>query len=203
MHNLNISLPHVNKINTDFVKYDWYEYYEKGVEQKATWINIYYKVIDKLAQSSIRANDANSILSEHIIISHRDLDPKNVMWKEGKPYLIDWEAAGYINPYQELLEVLNYWSDNGKGELDKDKFIVLFHTYRRYMNTKTVDWDYVLDSGYASMLGWLEYSLKRALGIECINVEERILGAEQILGTIAALEKYDKQKSIIKIWLSE
>jgi len=34
------------------------------------------------------------------------------------------------------------------------------------MSTKTINWDCVLNSGYAGMLGWLEYSLKRALGIE-------------------------------------
>ena len=31
------------------------------------------------------------------------------MWKNDVPYIIDWEAAGYINPYEELIQVLNYW----------------------------------------------------------------------------------------------
>jgi len=28
--------------------------------------------------------------------------------------IIDWEAAGYVNPYQEFLEVVNYWTEDGK-----------------------------------------------------------------------------------------
>lgn len=31
------------------------------------------------------------------------------MWKNDVPYIIDWEAAGYINPYEELIQILNYW----------------------------------------------------------------------------------------------
>ena len=38
--------------------------------------------------------------SQNQVISHRDLDPKNVMWKNDAPYIIDWEAAGYVNPFQ-------------------------------------------------------------------------------------------------------
>lgn len=37
--------------------------------------------------------------SQNQVISHRDLDPKNVMWKNDAPYIIDWEAAGYVNPF--------------------------------------------------------------------------------------------------------
>jgi thiamine kinase-like enzyme len=148
-------------------------------------------------------NEANCKLSELLVISHRDLDPKNVMWNQDIPYFIDWEAAGYVNPYQELLEVLNYWTNDGKGELDKDKFMTLLNAYRKYMSTFGVDWDCVLNSGYAGMLGWLEYSLKRALGIESVDEEEKVLGAEQVIGTIKELVRYDNQLKILRQWLSE
>ena len=183
--------------------YNWRYYHEKGVEQKAAWVDIYAGVIEKLIIWTERVNDANIKLSEYRVISHRDLDPKNVMWNHGIPYLIDWEAAGYVNPYQELLEALNYWADNGDGDLDNTKFNIILHAYGNYMSTENVDWDCVLDSGYAGMLGWLEYSLKRALGIESTDEEEKKLGVEQILGTIMALEKYNNQMKTIMKWLSE
>ncbi len=203
IHKLNISVPEVEKGNIQPINYNWHEYYEKGVEQKTAWIDIYGKSIDNLNHWTSQVNEANSILSECMLISHRDLDPKNVMWEEEKPYLIDWEAAGYVNPYQELLEMLIYWSDNGEGELDKKNFNSLLNAYRSYMTTNHIDWDYVLDSGYAGMLGWLGYSLNRALGMESVDVEEQKLGAKQVIDTIAALNKYNHQKKAIKIWLSE
>ncbi|HKL80238.1 MAG TPA: phosphotransferase [Mobilitalea sp.] len=203
MHHLNISVPEVKKEKTDSVIYNWQEYYDKGLEQRASWIDTYSSMIDKLVIWNKRVNDANLRLSEHMVISHRDLDPKNVMWNRGTPYFIDWESAGYVNPFQELLEVLNYWSDNGNGELDKDKFSALLQAYKANISMKNVEWDYVLDGGYAGMLGWLEYSLKRALGMEGTDEDERRLGSEQILGTIAALERYDNQKKTIMEWLIE
>ncbi|MBQ6887371.1 MAG: hypothetical protein IJN54_07680 [Lachnospiraceae bacterium] len=39
------------------------------------------------------------------------------------------EDAGYVNPYQELLEVINYWADDGKGNLDKSYFDAIVKAY--------------------------------------------------------------------------
>lgn len=203
IHHLDISIPEAEKEEVNSISYNWEQYHEKGIEQKAAWIDLYAGVTKKLVIWTQRVNDANLKLAENRVISHRDLDPKNVMWNHEIPYLIDWEAAGYVNPYQELLEVLNYWADDGDGGLDKDKFNILLHSYCEHMSTKNVDWDCVLDSGYAGMLGWLEYSLKRALGIESTNEEEKKLGGEQIVGTIRALEKYDSQMKAILEWLRE
>lgn len=203
IHRLNIAIPEVKKENNDAIIYNWQEFLVKGKELKAFWIDTYAKMIDKLIYWNTLINESNFILSEYMVISHRDLDPKNVMWHQDIPYFIDWEAAGYVNPYQELLEVLNYWTNNGKGELDKDKFKILLNAYNEYTSTKTADWDCILNSGYAGMIGWLEYSLKRALGIESTDEEEKVLGAEQVIGTIKELERYDNQLIILKKWLSE
>ncbi|MBH1940011.1 phosphotransferase [Mobilitalea sibirica] len=202
MHQLDIAVPGVRKENSEAVTYNWQFYYDKGVQQNASWIDVYTGIIDKLNIWNKSVNDANRQLSEYTVISHRDLDPKNVMWHQGKLYLIDWEAAGYVNPYKELLEVLNYWADRGNGNLDKEKFLALFNAYRINMNTNTVDWDCILDSGYDGMLGWLEYSLKRALGIESTDEKEIKLGMEQITATIEALIYYDNQKQMIRNWFN-
>lgn len=203
IHHLNIIIPEVKKDNNDPIIYNWKSFLEKGKEQNAHWINIYSEMIEKLIDWNTRINEAGNNLSKFMVISHRDLDPKNVMWHEDTPYLIDWEAAGYVNPYQELLEVLNYWTNNGNGTLDKDKFKILLNAYSVYMNIKTVDWNPVLHSGYAGMLGWLEYSLKRALGIESTDENEKVIGAEQVIGTIEELKRYDNQLILFKEWLNE
>lgn len=203
IHQLNITIPEVKKDITDSIIYNWQEFLVKGKELKAFWIDTYAKMVDKLIYWNTLINESNCILSEFMVISHRDLDPKNVMWNQGTPYLIDWEAAGYVNPYQELVEVLNYWTKNGEDELDNEKFKILFNAYSEYMSTKNIDWDYVLNSGYTGMLGWLEYSLKRALGIDSTDEEEKELGAKQVIATIKELERYDSQLITLKEWLNE
>lgn len=201
MHHLDITVPGVNREKSESMLYDWNGFMVKGKEQKAYWIDTYAGIIDKLFLWNNLSNEANRRLSENMVISHRDLDPKNVMWYKDKPYIIDWEAAGYINPHQELLEVLNYWANDGRGELDRENFNTLLNAYKEHMSITKVDWDCVLNSGYGGMLGWLEYSLKRALGIEGADKDERVLGVEQVVGTINELERYDSQKKILRKWL--
>lgn len=48
----------------------------------------------------------------------------------------------------------------------------------------------------------LEYSLRRALGMEGTEEDERKLGEEQVLGTISALEKYERQAGTLLEWLN-
>ena len=40
-------------------------------------------------------------------------------------------------------------------------------------------------------LDWLDYNIRRALGIECEDEEERRLGIEQVLGTIPRIVYYN------------
>ena len=68
--------------------------------------------IPVVAALELQGKQVQEVLSQNLVISHRDLDPKNVLWHGEEALVIDWEAAGYVNPYQELLEVINYWADD-------------------------------------------------------------------------------------------
>lgn len=123
------------------------------------------------------------------------------MWKEDKLYLIDWESAGFVNPYQELLEVLNYWITDEDGKYNKEKFTALIQAYTENMDIFDVNWEVVLHCSFDGMLGWLEYSVKRALGME--GTEERKEGMQQTQGTIYELKKYEAQITQLKEWIDE
>lgn len=51
---------------------------------------------------------------------------------------------------------------------------------------------------FDGMLGWLEYSIKRALGMEGTDVKDRQEGTQQAKGTIWELKKYEKQMEQLK-----
>ena len=53
------------------------------------------------------------------------------------PYIIDWEAAGYINPYEELIQVLNYWIVDENQNCNKEKFDALMNAYRSWIDVST------------------------------------------------------------------
>jgi hypothetical protein len=50
----------------------------------------------------------------------------------------------------------------------------------------------VLNYGFKGKLDWLEYNVKRSLGIESSTIEEQALGASEVLKTIDAIQQYDR-----------
>lgn len=202
IHKLDISMQGIEKNTEKKELYQWEYYLEKGIGYKSQWYELFAKEVDNIVAWNKKIVESCTMLSEKLVISHRDLDPKNVLWNNRNPHIIDWEAAGYVNPYQELIEVINYWTDDGNGNIDKNKFVALLNAYTKHMNLENIEWDMILTSGYDGMLGWLDYNLKRVLKIECTNEEEIKLGEEQVKATILEMNKYQKKVRLLREWLS-
>ena len=182
-------------------KYKWDEYLQQGKDSDAEWADKAEDVLHCLKRWNNDALKAQKELNKNTVISHRDLDPKNVLWEDLNPYIIDWEAAGYINPYIELLEMLNYWCTDGKNGINKGLFDSMIAAYKKQNNCNDVDWDMVIAGAYKSMLGWLDYSFKRALGRETEDENEKVIGAEQAVQTINELKNYEQKAILMKEWL--
>ena len=141
------------------------------------------------------------LVQRHQVISHRDLDPKNILWKEDQPFIIDWEAAGYVHPAQELAEALNYWIAEPDGHYSREKFDVMRSAYAVHMDLSGTDWDAVLSASYAGMLGWLEYNVKRAAGLEGSAETDRAEGMMQVQQTLQQLHSYQQQMNQLRSWM--
>lgn len=170
---------------------DWNFYLRKGEEINSIWVNLLHENIEQLFVWSDKANRYSRILASEMVIGHRDLEPKNVMWFQESPIIIDWESAGYINPKHDLIETAIYWSVNEKGGIDKEKFLAFVGGYQKHFGIIDADWRMVLEHGFLSKLDWLEYSLKRSLRIECTDEKEQEMGTIQVTGTINALKQYE------------
>ncbi len=206
MHRLNIVLDEVKAEEGGEPMYEWNKYLQMAKKQEAQaglWFSQYEKSMKDIVAWNRAACDAQDMLTKNMVISHRDLDPKNVIWDGINPFIIDWEAAGYVNPYQELLEVVNYWADDGNGSLYKEYFDTIIEAYRKHVSLRNVEWDNVFAGSYAGMLGWLEYNVKRALGIEVSDDEEIRLGEEQVKGTINALYDYQTKVELLKYFIEK
>lgn len=181
---------------------DWNYYLQKGQENNAVWVNLLLEIINKLYEWNAQANKSVKQLASDMVISHRDLDSKNVMWSQDNPIIIDWESAGYVNPMQELTETAIYWSENDMGNIDKQRFFAFVGGYKKRYGTVKANWRTVLVNGFLGKLGWLEYSLKRSLFIECTDVEEQKMGTAQVIGTINAIRGYADMIYEIETWLN-
>lgn len=196
IHKADVRVPGIQAETADAPIFQWESFQKMALQQE--WGASFIQVIPKLKEWNQKAAEAAQILSARQVISHRDLDPKNVMWQGDSPVIIDWEAAGYVNPYQELMEVCSYWAADTNGGVDPEKFDALLQAYRQSVSLDGVDWEPVLAGGMNGMLGWLEYNLKRALHlIEC-PAEEQKLGIQQVEGTIRELYEYEAKSGTMK-----
>lgn len=181
----------------------WNDYLQQGQINKANWINSIQETIDLLYDWTIKANNAAQQLASNTVISHLDLDSKNVIWNHDTPILIDWEASGHINPMQSMTETAIYWSENESGVLDQDRFSAFIRGYKGRFGPIQANWRMVLENGFLGILGWLEYNLKRSLWIECADKQEQQLGTEQVTETIGALKRYAARISEVERWLDK
>lgn len=181
---------------------DWNYYLQKGQQNNTMWGKLLLEIIDKLYDWNEQANKSARLLASDMVISHRDLDPKNVMWNQDNPIIIDWEAAGYINPMQELTETAFYWSETETGNIDKERFLAFIDGYRKTYGKLKANWKMVLINGFLGKLGWLEYSLKRSLWIECTDKAEQQMGTAQVMETINVICHYANMISELEKWLN-
>lgn len=203
IHAADIKVAGMEKSRDCRIVYDWNMLLEKARQSNTKCFSVLEENIADIIRWDEHVVSALQQGFENQVISHRDLDPKNIMWKNDKPYIIDWEAAGYVNPFQELIEVLNYWIPDETGKYNKAKFDVLIQAYTESMNICNANWDVILDCSFDGMLGWLEYNIKRAVGMEGDRANDLQEGMQQTEGTVLELKKYESQTEQLKDWINE
>ena len=196
IHHAELRLEGIEREKAHRPLYDWQSYMAMADEQHVSWLPEYKAMLPNLTRWDRAATQAMEIVASFQVISHRDLDPKNVLWQGAEPWIIDWEAAGYINPYQELLEVLNYWGRDKDGNYSHTLCQTLLQEYAQYMDLQKADWSPVFACSYDGMLGWLEYTLKKSLCLEG-DGQAHMQGPEQLLAAYAELQRYDAQTEIL------
>ena len=142
-----------------------------------------------LYQAQQEYNAAIDSLPNRICISDGDMDCKNVLWKNGEPFIIDLECLDYGNPFPEMLQLALSWAGGDVCSIDPGRLHTFLTAYRAEYGEIPVDWKMLSGAGY-SWLDWLEYNTKRALRIECGDEEEQRLGLREAQETIRRIDYY-------------
>lgn len=182
---------------------DWDFYVQKGNEQQAEWAERLRNTIEDLYTWHRQAVQSSSLFTTNRVISHRDLDSKNVLWHDDRPLVIDWESAGSIHPMHDLMETALYWSLDEAGIVDRTKFFSCIQAYEQKRGRSDVDWQRILWYGYLRKLNWLEYILKRSLQIESASSADQVKGSSQVALTIKDLHTYAAQIPRLLTWLHQ
>ncbi|KWX72223.1 hypothetical protein AMQ84_26455 [Paenibacillus riograndensis] len=181
---------------------DWAGYADQAAQQDMEWSSLLLRNLDNLRAWENRVNTSFKLLLNNRVISHRDLDPKNVLWDDNRvPVFIDWEAAGLINPVQELLEVAMYWSSSDTGLPDKEAFLALIAAYLHQGGTILNRWLDALNAGFQGKLEWLAYSIRRSLRLEYTDEHDQEIGTREVTSTLQSLQNYAESIPVVLEWL--
>ena len=170
--------------------YDWESYINNPNFSKMAYKNVFLKNYKKYNSMLKRANQRFNATNKNQTICHSDMDPKNVMWNNDNPIIIDWECSGVANPERELLETALCWSGFLSNNFNEEKFIAIFKEYSKYRNIEDIEWYDVICGNLVGRFGWLKYNLERSLGIVSNDEEEIKLAENEVVKTIDEINRY-------------
>lgn len=161
---------------------DWNSLVKLAKEQKKYYYKDLVENIEILYEINKKTNEALEYAKSNLIISHRDLIKKNILWNNNIPTVIDWESSGYVNPTVELVQVCWNWANGDVGKFEFEKFGIIVNSYlQNVKNYKKEDMKKLIYANLWEAIEWLEYNLKRSLCIESTYRKEEIeLAEEQI-----------------------
>lgn len=191
IHNLKYDVLNLDDaIKTDKYEIDWLKLLAIAREKNIEYLSLLEANIHKydlLFKKCIKAyNENNNALT----ICHRDMDPKNVMWQDNEPTIIDWESAKLSNPNRDMVETALNWSGFLSNTFQKQKFLAVLNGYTKYRKISFVNWHEVIIGNLIGRFGWLEYNLKRSLGIKSNDVEEIALAETEVIKVIDEINRY-------------
>ena len=170
---------------------DWKKYETQAMESKSEIADLLKENLELLEYAQNQVNEARINLPDIIRISDEDMDPKNVMWENGKPLVIDLECLDYGNPASHVLQLTLQWSGITTCNLNLNLVRSFFEGYHQAYDNGFHDYQKIFGLAY-TWIEWLEYNIQRALGA-CADEAERQMGLEQVVQTINRI-KYLREK---------
>lgn len=167
---------------------DWDMLTYHAADLGVPWAGTVRAALPEIAAWSAWVQEADPQLRQTLVVSHRDVDQKNVLWRDAThPVLLDWEAAGLINPTLELLSAALAWSGQMQGAPDEASFHALLDGYFAAGGTLHAASSTALHGVMGTWLGWLLFNMRRSLGETTRNAEEQATGASEAFTTLTIL----------------
>ena len=175
---------------------NWDEFIAKAEEQGSEIARLLKENAELLFYAQDALNEGRRNLPDIETIVDEDMDPKNVMWDDGKPYVIDLECLDYGNPASSVLQLALQWSGITTMTLDYEKVKAFFEGYRESGTSAFRAYKDIFGVAY-TWIEWLEFNISRALG-ECLDEEDRKMGISEVRNTIARIRYIYEREDEIK-----
>lgn len=169
---------------------DWRGYVLKAKEENSAIASLLEDNEGLLVCIESELNKARASLPAILCLSNEDMDPKNIMWDNGIPWMIDLECLNYGNPISHVMQLALQWSGIVTCEIDIDKMIAFFDGYLEAYDNGFWGYSDVVGVAY-TWVEWLEYNIQRALG-KCMDEAERKLGISEVQNTMNRIKYIHK-----------
>ena len=147
----------------DMSRIDWHAYTEEANRQGSPVAELLRENEQLLYSAQKELNRARRALPDIVCITDEDMDPKNVMWDNGKPAVIDLECLDRGNPVSGALQLSLQWAGITVCDLKPYLLKAFFEGYLDAFDCGFRDYGSVTGLAY-SWIEWLEYNINRALG---------------------------------------
>jgi len=168
----------------------WKTLQENAEQQNNEVITHILRDCDKLKSWNEKYCLAAQKLDRDLLASHRDLNQGNVIWKEGEPFLIDWEWAGAINPHFEAIHSALVWAGLMKCKFDKETYHAFLSGYQQSGIKLTDDKSLVLHAIRGLWLDWLAFSMQAVLSAHATQADVK-LGLQEVENAYNILQFID------------
>ena len=173
---------------------------EKAKAQNSEIFQALNENVSLLEYALEQMNSARKCLPGIECIIDEDMDPKNVMWLNDEPVVIDLECLDYGNPVSSAIQLSLQWAGITTCSLDIQKMKAFFKGYLGAYDNGFDKYTEVFGLAY-TWVEWLEFNIERALG-NCVDENERQLGISEVNNTVARIkyirEVEDEVKYILK-----
>jgi Ser/Thr protein kinase RdoA (MazF antagonist) len=166
-----------------FSAVDFNEYLRIAKDKNSKIALLLEENISLLENAQNKLNEARKNLPQMQAISNDDMDPKNIMWHENDAYVIDLECLGYSNPISSCLDLALQWAGTVNGKFCKNNLEAFFQGYFKSYDNGFRSYDRLFGIAY-TWIEWLDYNIKRALGLVSLDAEEIGLGEAETVNTI-------------------
>ncbi len=185
----------VPRQESEFSEIDWHAYILRA-KQEGSGIASLLEDNKKILSYAVKElNRARASLPDILCLSDEDMDPKNVMWENGNPRIIDLECLDYGNPVSHALQLALQWAGIVTYNMYTENLTAFFDGYLEAYDNGFRAYGDIFGMAY-SWVDWLEYNIRRALG-ECMDEKERAMGISETGNTIKRIRYiYNTEKDI-------
>ncbi len=185
MSSVDFPIPEIHFIATE----RWQTHIVQARNKQMPWAEEAHKNLPNLIAWTDLSRKAKQQLNNHLIISHRDMDPKNVMWRNANsPLLIDWEGAGLINPTAEIINVAMEWAGMTEVTFRENIFAAVISGYRANQGRiATEEVQAAFHGLMGGLLDWLEFNMFRSIDSSKFDTETQQLGVTETAMTLNKL----------------